>query len=74
MASLLSLEDQARVAVIRSKYEAGTVTPEDIKEFVKIIRQGRVGAQAASTAARRKTAKAEIPNADDLLAELEALK
>lgn len=69
MPSLLSPEDQARIAVIRSKNEAGTATPEDFREFIRITRQGRVSAQAASTAARRKVAKAAIPSADDLLDE-----
>lgn len=73
MATLLSADEQARVSVIRAKYEAGTVTPEDTKEFIRILRQGRLSAHTASAAARRKSAKAEIPNADDLLDELEKL-
>ena len=70
---LLSLEDQAKVAEIRAKTEAGTATIEDTREFIKIVRQGRLTAVTASAAAKRSTAKKAIPDADELLKELEGL-
>lgn len=72
MTSLLSAEDLAKIAIIRAKNEAGTATVEDFKEFIKTLRQGRESSLAASAGARRKTAKAAIPNADDLLDEMGA--
>ena len=73
MAAILSAEDQARIAVIRAKHEAGTAEQEDLKEFIRLLRQGRVSALTSSDAAKRKAAKAAIPSADDLLSELEGL-
>jgi hypothetical protein len=73
MAVLLSPEDQAKIAVIRAKNEAGTATAEDFRDFVRTLRQGRLSAHAASETSRRKVAKAAIPSADDLLAQLEKL-
>lgn len=49
------------------------MTLEEYKEAIILIRGGRVAAQQASDASKRKGAKAAIPNADDLLGELEGL-
>lgn len=72
MSVILSAEDQARIAVIRSKANEGTITTEDYKEFIRTLRQGRMAASTAAASARAK-AKAAIPSADDLLDELGAL-
>lgn len=72
MSAILSHEDQARIAVIRSKAAEGIATTEDYKEFIRVLRQGRTAALTASAGARAK-AKAAIPSADDLLSELGAL-
>lgn len=66
MSALLSPEDQAKIAIIRAKNEAGTATVEDFKDFIRTLRQGR-NASIASAAVRRTKAKAAVPNADDLL-------
>lgn len=60
---------QAKIAVFRQKALDNTLTEDDMREAVKLLRAGRTS--AATAAARSKTtAKAAIPNADDMLAEL----
>ena len=66
-------EINQRVAILRAKAVAKTLTEADMLEAIKVLRGGRVGAAAASETARRKTVKAAIPDADDLLNELEGL-
>lgn len=66
-------EINQRIALLRSKVAAGTVTEADMVEAIQLLRSGRVGAAAASDGARRKTAKAVIPDADSLLDELGGL-
>jgi len=73
MASLLTPEQNARINELQLKYAAGIATPDDIKEFVAITRQGRVSALTSSNTAKAKKAKAEIPSADELLADLDAM-
>lgn len=63
----MSPELAAKFPLWRAKEQAGQLTDEDMVEIVKAIRQDRIGAAAASEGARRKVAKAAIPNADDLL-------
>lgn len=63
-------EINQRIALLRSKAAAGTITETDMAEAIRLLRSGRVGAAAASDGARRKTAKAVIPDADSLLDEL----
>ena len=62
---------QSQVALWRAKIADGSITKEEMKEAVIHLRQGRLAAAQASTTAKRAKAKAEIPNADDLLSELE---
>ena len=66
---MLSPEDNQRLAIIREKNARGEATPDDLREFVRIQREGRMAALNASDASRRKQAKAVVPNADDLLDE-----
>ena len=65
-------EVSARIAILRQKALDNTLTLEDCKEGITLLRQGRVSAAYASENSRaKKTAvKAAIPSADDLLAEL----
>lgn len=63
-------EVQARIAAIRAKEAAGTLTLEDMKEAIQLIRAGRVSAARSSDAAKRTRAKKEIKSADALLDEL----
>lgn len=65
----MNLEVQEKIAIYRRKAADNTLTEEDMRDAIKILRAGRVS--AATAAARSKTsAKAAIPNADDMLAEL----
>jgi len=68
--SAQSPEVQSKISIWRQKALEGTLTLEEMKEAIVILRGGRVSAAHASEGARRKTAKAAIPSADDLLAEL----
>lgn len=70
MAQALSLETAARIAQLRVKAADGTLTQEDMREAVLLLRGDRRSAAAASDTARRAKAKAAIPDADDLLNEL----
>ena len=66
----MSPELQSKIALWRSKAVAGTLTPDEMKEAILALRQDRIGASIASAASKRTKAKAEIPDADDLLAEM----
>lgn len=65
---------QLRIAELRAKSRAGTLTKDDMREAVKYLRGGRSLIAAATggskTNSRAKTVK---PDADDLLSELEGL-
>ena len=63
----------AKVALWRQKHADGTLTLDDTRDFIKILRAGRLSALNSSEAGKRARAKAAIPNADDLLGELEGL-
>ena len=70
---MISPELQTKIASWRLKCADGTITQEEMKEAIILLREGRVHAQAASTASRAKKAAAVIPHAQDLLNELEGL-
>ena len=63
-------ETQAKMAVWRQKAQDGTLTVDEMKEAIIILRAGRLAAASASAPAKRAKAKADIPAADDLLSEL----
>jgi hypothetical protein len=66
----VSPETLAKIARWRQKGVDGTLTQEDMREAIIVLRADRVGAQIASTKSHAKKApKAEL-NADDLLGEL----
>ena len=69
----ISIETQSRIAEWRAKALNNTLTVEDMREALKVMRGERVGAAAASEASRRKKAKIEIPDAQSLLDELAGL-
>jgi len=60
----------SKIAVWRQKAADGTISLEEMREAVAALREGRKA--AASSGERNKIAKAKaaIPSADDLLAEL----
>lgn len=66
-------EIQAKISLWRTKAAAGKLTDEEMAEAILVLRAGRVNAAAASEKSRstRTRKPAEIPNADDLLAELD---
>ena len=71
----MNVEYQNKTALLRIKAADGTLTLEDMREIIKILRQDRMaaGQTARATAAKRKKAHVEIPHADDMLADLEGL-
>jgi len=62
-------EAEARIAHLRREATTRDLTPDETREVIALLRAGRVSAFHASDTARKKTAKVEIPNADDLLAD-----
>lgn len=73
--SPVSFELSAKIAAWRLKAAEGTLTLEEMKEATKYLRAGRMqaGAAASASVAKRKKAIAEIPNAEDMLNDLEGL-
>lgn len=63
-------EIQAKIAIWRQKAIDNSLTLEEMKEAITLLRQGRVSAAASSESARRAKAKVAVPSADDLLSEL----
>lgn len=63
-------ETQAKISIYREKAAEGTLTLEEMKEAIKILREDRLAAHNASDASRAKRAKKEIRSADDLLKDL----
>lgn len=72
---MISGETQSKIAAWRLKAAEGTLTLEEMKEGIKLLRGDRFNASVAaqSAATKRKKAIAEIPAAGDMLAELEGL-
>jgi hypothetical protein len=63
-------EQQGRIQVLRAKSREGTLTLEEMREAIIIMRQDRVS--ASQTSARSKATKSKTAvNSDDLLSELE---
>lgn len=63
----VSIETQRRIAELRDKGRAGTMSIEDCREAIAFLRQERLAMPSAKAAPRTKAA---APNADDLLSEL----
>jgi hypothetical protein len=70
----VNTELQIKVSQWRAKAVAGTLTKEEMIEAARALREGRIGAAAASAGATTKRASAAkaavIPNGDDLLSEM----
>ena len=73
MSTPYSAETLSRIAQIRAKIADNTATLEEVKEGIILLRQDRKSAAGSSDTARRAKAKAAIPSADDMLAELGGL-
>ena len=70
---MISPELSARIAVWRQKSLDGTITLDEQREALKLMREGRLAAAQSSAASKRSKAKAAVPNADDLLSELDEI-
>lgn len=71
---MLSAEQSARLQALRARAIAGEATMEELKEGNAILRQDRIGAQAASTTARAAKADArKVVDPAAVLADLKAL-
>lgn len=67
---MYSPEQSARILLLRAKVNDGSITPDELKEGLALLRSQREGAHAASAATKsRKAAKAPV-NSNDLLSEL----
>lgn len=69
----MSPELQSKIANWRAKALNGTLSQNEMREAIIALRADRVGAAIASDKAKRTRAKSEIPDANDLLAELGGL-
>lgn len=68
------LDLQMKVAEWRRKAREGTLTKEEMKDAIQVLRRGRSLIAAASGGSKiNRAAKAAKPNGDDLLSELEGL-
>jgi len=67
---MISSELAAKIASWRQKAVEGTLTEEEMKEAIVLLREGRAAALASSATAKRTRAVAAIPKADDLLDEI----
>lgn len=63
-------EMNSKIGLWRQKALEGTLTTDELKEAVEALRGDRRSASVASEASRRGKAKAVVPSAEDLLAEL----
>jgi hypothetical protein len=74
MTNPVPLDLQAKISTWRMKAAEGTLTFDEMKEGIILLRAGRTAANVASaTATKRKKSIAEIPSADDMLGELDNL-
>jgi len=66
-------ETQAQIGIWREKALAGTLTQEEMRDAIILLRQERVGAAKTSAASREKKAAKAPVDADALLNELEGM-
>lgn len=67
----LDMASQTKLAELRARQQRGeSLTMDELREAIQLMRAGRVAAQATSTKSRTvKAAKAPV-NSDDLLSQL----
>lgn len=69
-----TLNLQIKVAEWRAKARAGTLTQDEMRESIKVLRGSRLLIAAATGGAKtNRAAKTAKPNGEDLLSELEGL-
>lgn len=61
---------QSKIAVWRQKTRDGSMTPDEYREAIAAIRGERKSAANASEQSKRTKAKAQVPDAKSLLADL----
>lgn len=66
----LAPELRSKIDIWRRKAIDGTLSDEEMREAIDVLRAGRVAAASASAPKSRAKAKAAVPHADDLLKEL----
>lgn len=66
-------EIQSKIFLFRQKAAEGTLTQEDMREAILLLRGSRRSAAAASETTRRTKARKAVKSADELLNELEGL-
>jgi len=66
-------ELSAKITYWRHSLAEGTITQEEMKEAIRALREGRLAAGQATSAAKRKKAIIAIPHADDLLGEIDSI-
>lgn len=59
-----------KISIWRQRAANGSLTPEEMKEAILALREGRQAAARSTDSARRSRAIKVIPSADDLLKEL----
>ena len=67
---MISPELQGRIAEWRLKAAEGTLSQDEMREAITLLRAGRVSAAYSADATKRKSAIKTIVHADDLLGEL----
>lgn len=67
----LSPEIQAKISMWRRKAVDGSLSPEEMREAIDLLRAGRTSAAMAAASAKKRTKAAKVVvSADDLLDEL----
>lgn len=66
----MSPELQSKITLWRARAANGTLTQDEMREAIAALRADRIGAAIASDKSKRAKAKAEIPDAGDLLKEM----
>lgn len=69
----MSPEVLNEISVLRQKQALGTLTMEDMKKGIQIMREGRRTAAVSPDQTKRAKAKKEVKSGDELLDELENL-
>jgi hypothetical protein len=63
-------EIRQRIEILRQKSADNTITLDEMREAVVLMREGRKAAATSASVSRTKKAKAEIKSADEMLDEL----
>jgi alkylhydroperoxidase/carboxymuconolactone decarboxylase family protein YurZ len=68
---MYSPDESIQIQTWRAKCNAGTITQEELREALALLRRGRGGAHAASAASKAKKASKAPVDSDDLLSQLD---